>query len=118
MSKAVWFGFMEPTEDQREGARLRGDEICAVPEGMALGGLDLSEPEILKRAVAALRNLCAREGSQSIYFTGVPTPIIKLSWDIVSQAVECGDGFPGMRAIMAPVTSGGKFLRWEVVGAI
>jgi len=117
LDKAVWFGVAEPTEAEREGARLRGDEICAIPEGMALASEDVSSPAACKRVVEALRVLAQREGA--VAFFGVfPIPIIKLSWDIVSQAVEYGDGFPGMRALLAPVTSGDKFIRWEVVGGI
>ena len=118
LDKAVWFGVAEPTAAEREGARLRGDEICAIPEGMALASEDVSSPAACKRVVEALRVLAQREGAVAFY--GVfPIPMLKFSWDIVSQAVVSRDGFPGKKGLLASVyASNGEFLRWEVVGAI
>ena len=116
MGKAIWFGTTEPTDAEREGARLRGTEICAIPEGMALAGEDLSSLATCRRVVEALRGLAQREGAVEFYTT--------LSCGVFPKDVQHGlelNILNGKKlGLLASVyASNGEFLGWDdVVGAI
>ena len=122
MKKAIWFSRHQPTvsqiNDAMKGVNIWDVEIVAIPEGMALGSINLETDGDVTKVVAAIRDLVQKHKADMVL--GVfPVPIQSLlaSHGEADQATPCFASWNVQRS-----AEGGKptftHKEWVFVGAL
>ena len=91
MKAAIWFSRHQPTPEQIDDAARMGWQIVGIPEGMALGAVNIDDNAA--DVAESIRALAREHGARAVF--GVfPTPILALAARAIDAAILSGVSTP------------------------